>query len=234
VRILAVVQGKWGQRIVDHLGRTAPTDWQILTWRGPAALPLMLDEPEAFLPDALPRVELLLVLTESAGMTDLAPDLARLCAAQAVIVPVDRRSWAPPGLLAQIGRRLEAMGIGTALPMPFCSLTAQKRQHALIQAFARRYGRPQIACTARNERIASCRILRETPCGNTRYIVSRLTDVPIEKAVEQAGLHHHYYPCWAGMETDPVQGAHTLLHVAATMAQKSVERALSGSGGNRD
>lgn len=234
MRILAVIQGEWGQRIVDHLGTTAPTDWQILTWQGPAVLPLLLDEPEAFLPGALPQAELLLVLMESAGMTDLAPDLARLCAAQAVIAPVDRRSWAPPGLLRQVRQRLEAMGVGSALPMPFCSLTAKKGQHTLIRAFARRYGRPQVACTAQNERIASCRILRETPCGNTRYIVSRLTGVTVGKAVEQAGLLHHYYPCWAGMEADPVQGAHTLLHVAATMAQRSVERALSGSGENRD
>jgi hypothetical protein len=74
--------------------------------------------------------------------------------------------------------------------------------------------------------VVSCEVLRETPCGNTRYIVERLVGVPGEKAAEQAGLLHHYYPCWGGMEVDPVLGSHTLLHIAATMAIKSVERCL--------
>jgi hypothetical protein len=223
---LVVTQGEWGQRIADYLGRTAPADWQIVAWRGPLVLPVVLDEPEAFLPDTLPQADLLLVLAESAGMADLAPDLALQCGAQAVIVPIDRRSWVPPGLARQIECRLERMGVGSALPMPFCSLTASKTQHACIRAFARRYGRPELVCTVGDGCVRACAIVRETPCGNTRYIVDQLAGVPVEKAAEQAGLLHHYYPCWGGMEADPVQDAHALLHIAATMAQKSVERAL--------
>jgi hypothetical protein len=111
--------------------------------------------------------------------------------------------------------------------MPFCSLAPRKGQHPFIQAFAQRYGRPELACTISDGRVSGCEILRETPCGNTRYIVEHLVDVPVAEAVEQAGLLHHYYPCWGGMEVDPVRGSHTLLHIAATMAQRSVERTLS-------
>jgi hypothetical protein len=67
-------------------------------------------------------------------------------------------------------------------------------------------------------------------------VVEHLAGVPRDQAVEQAGLLHHYYPCWGGMETDPVQSAgdqgdaahadHSPLHVAATMAQRSIARAL--------
>jgi len=189
-------------------------------------LPPVLDDPQEHLPHVLPQTDLLLVLTESAGMTDLSSDIAQLCGAQAVIVPVDRRSWAPPGLLRQVKQRLEALGIDSTFPMPFCSLAPRKEQHPLIQAFAQCYGRPELVCRSSNGHISGCELLRETPCGNTRYIVERLVDVPVEEAAEQAGLLHHYYPCWGGMETDPVRGSHTLLHVAAKMAQKSVERAL--------
>ena len=187
----------------------------------------MMDDPDDILPDRLPQTELLLVLTESAAMTDLVSDLAERCGAQAVIVAIDRRSRAPPGLVGQVRRRLQAMGIDSAWPMPFCALVPNSRQHPLIQAFARRYGRPELDCVVQDGTIASCQIVRETPCGNTRYIVSQLGGVKTDHAAEQCGLLHHYYPCWGGMETDPVHGTHTLLHIAATMALKSVHRALT-------
>lgn len=226
MRVLIVTQGQWGRRIVEHLQKSAPAKWQIGTWRGPTALPPVLDDPQEYLPEALPQADLLLVLTESAGMTDLSPDLAQLCGAQAAIIPVDKRAWAPPGLIGQIKRRLEALGVDYAMPMPFCSLTPSASHGPLIRAFARLYGRPHVTCTVEGERIIACQIVRQTPCGNTQYIVERLAGVAADEAVEQAGLLHHYYPCWGGMGVDPVQGGHTLLHIAATMAQKSVQRAL--------
>ena len=75
--------------------------------------------------------------------------------------------------------------------------------------------------------------MREAPCGNTRYIAERLVGVPVGEAAERAGLLHHYYPCWGGMGVDPVHGTHTLLHVAAKMAQQAVERSLKTQGDKR-
>ena len=239
----------WSQRIVAHLQTTAPAGWQIVEppdwpalayelWSalGTGSTPqtaglwsAMLDDLEDMLPDCLPNADLLLVLTESTLMTDLVSDLARLCSAQAVIVGIDRRSVAPPGLVGQVRRRLQKMGIDSAWPMPFCSLAPTPGQHPLIREFAQRYGRPELTCTVQNNRIASCQIVREAPCGNTRYIVSHLVGVEASQAAEQCGLLHHYYPCWGGMETDPVHGTHTLLHIAATMALKSVQHALSSA-----
>jgi hypothetical protein len=242
VRLLVITApsqwpGQWGQRIAAHLQSSAPPDWHIAVlpgWpalaqlgQGPSALSMMLDEPQDILPHRLPQADLLLVLTESAPMTDLVSDLAKGCAAQAVIVAIDRWSWAPPGLVGQVQRRLQAMGIASVWPMPFCALAPSSRQHPLIQEFARRYGRPALDCVIQDGAIASCQIVRETPCGNTRYIASLLVGVDTGQAAEQCGLLHHYYPCWGGMETDPVHGTHTLLHIAATMALKSIQRALS-------
>ena len=260
MRIVFAVQGPWGQRIADHLRSSAPPDWQITVWKGPTALPIIVDDPEEFVPDYLAPAELLVVLPESAGMTDLAPDLAQRCGAQAVLLGIDKRPWAPRGLVRQVRQRLERAGIACAAPIPFCSLAPSPRQHPLIRAFAERFGRPELSCTVQNGsaqggRIDTCHIIRETPCGNTRYIVQHLSGTPLDQAEEQAGLLHHYYPCWGGMETDPVhsasgqaaqhrhqngpnhqptqpgtatQGAsdHSPLHVAATMAQKSVARAI--------
>jgi thymidylate synthase len=255
VRILLVQQGQWGQRIAEHVSAYAPKDWQPVAWQGPTVLPVVIDDPEDLIPDRLPDTELLIVLTESPGLTDLAPDLAQRCAAEAVIVAIDKRPWAPRGLVRQVRQRLDQAGIAFAAPMPFCSLVPSSRQHPLIQAFAERFGRPELACSSDQGRIGSCNVIRETPCGNTRYIAERLTGVHVDQAVEQAGLLHHYYPCWGGMETDPVQSAggqathskrsgpnahsagtpslsdhrapdHSPLHIAATLAQRSVAHAI--------
>jgi hypothetical protein len=226
MEILIVTQGEWGERIAAHLAATAPDSWSLSTWRGPATLPVVLDEPELYLPEALPQVDLLLVLTESRGMTDLSPDIAALCGAQAAIVAIDRRAAAPAGLRRQVEERFEAMGVGCSLPMPFCSLAPSAHQHQLVRAFAGRYGRPEIACATKDGEIAACQVVRETPCGNTRYIAERLPGTAADEAAERAGLLHHYYPCWGGMGGDPVHGGHTLLHIAAKMAQQAVARSL--------
>ncbi len=255
MRLLIVVQGQWGLRIADHVQQTAPPDWQISAWQGPTTVPAPLDDPVGFVheylqessPTGLPQADLLLVLTESAGMTDLAPDLADLCRASAVLVPVDRRAWAPPGLVRQVRQRLEGMGVACALPMPFCSLMPGEDQHPLIRQFAAHYGRPEVQCAIEGgwsdvpirthppgcthpAHIAACQVVREAPCGNTRYVASHLAGTAVDRAVEQAGLLHHYYPCWGGMDADPVHNTHTLLHIAATMSQKAVERALENAG----
>ena len=226
MRLLIVWQGEWGQRIADHLDRSAPQEWTLTTWRGPAALPLVIDDPDEFLPEALPETDLLLVLTESAGLTDLVPDMATLCRAEAVIVALDRRSAGGPGLRRQVRQRLQALGVDSTFPMPFCSLVPSTEQHPRIADFARCFGRPELTIKMVEGRIQSCEIVRGTPCGNTSYVAEHLAGVRQEDAIEQAGLLHHYYPCWGGMEADPVSGEHTLLHIAATLAQKAVARTL--------
>lgn len=229
MRLLIVWQGKWGQRIADHLVQSAPPEWTCTTWRGPAALPLVIDDPDEFLPETLPETDLLLALPESAGLTDLVPDMVSSCGAEAVIVALDRRSAGRPGLRRQVRQRLQEQGVDSAFPMPFCSLVPSTQQHRWIAAFARLFGRPEMMFQIDEGRIERCEIVRETPCGNTSYIAEHLIGVREEDAAEQAGLLHHYYPCWGGMEADPVSGEHTLLHIAATLAQKAVARTLKST-----
>ena len=42
--VLAVMQGQWGERIADNVGRFHPSDWTVQRWSAPRALPLVLDE----------------------------------------------------------------------------------------------------------------------------------------------------------------------------------------------
>ena len=89
MRILAAVQGDYGKRIVEHLKVRGPEEWIIETMSLPRALPMVIDEPDEFIPSDVAYAELLLALIESEGAAQLVPALARLCGAKASIVPVD-------------------------------------------------------------------------------------------------------------------------------------------------
>ncbi len=73
--ILAVIQGKYGQRIVQNLGLNGPKNWKIESWTATLRLPLIIEEPEEFLPQKLPKTDLLLCLGENTGVAELIPDL---------------------------------------------------------------------------------------------------------------------------------------------------------------
>lgn len=226
MRILCVISGNYGRRIAFHLSQSALTDWQIIAWEGPQNLPFVIDEPEEFLPASLPEADLLLSLAENAGLSDLVADLADLCGAKAVIAPIDRWAWLPSGLSHQLARRLEERGLGYAFPAPFCTLRRRKDAHPLINEFADRFGAPELRCSVVDGKIAAWEILREAPCGNTRFIVNKLSGANPEEAKEMAGLFHHYYPCLADMD-QAGRDAHTLLHQAAKISQAAVSRAVT-------
>ena len=73
MRILAVVQGHYGQRMVDNIQQRGPDHWELETFRPPPALPIIVDDPEDFLPPALPQAELALTLIENPTTAQLIP-----------------------------------------------------------------------------------------------------------------------------------------------------------------
>ena len=226
MRILCVVTGHYGMRIAAHLAETVPTGWGVGMWEGPAHVPSVVDEPEPYLPETLPQVDLLLSLAEHTGVSDLAADLAERCGAAAVIAPRDRNAWLPAGLARQLGRRLAERGVGYAFPAPFCNLSDHRDVHPAIDEFAAHYGRPQLRCKVEDGRVVGWEIVREAPCGCTRFVVEKLTGAAPEQADERAGLLHHYYPCLAAMEDTGPQG-HPLLHQAAKITKAAVARAIA-------
>ena len=123
MKILAIFQKDWGKRIIENISQNAPSDWQIETYVMPPFLPSMIDEPEEFLPDNLPTVELLFSLGESPGVAQLIPDFVKLTKAKAVIAPVDNKLWLPKGLQNQLRLKLQAVCVDIVFTTPFCTLT---------------------------------------------------------------------------------------------------------------
>jgi hypothetical protein len=225
MRIYAVVQGEYGQRIVDNIKEHGPESWDVLVWKAPQSLPIIVDDPEDFLPQDPPHVGLILSLVEGRSASELIPDIAKLAGAQAVIAPVDNRAWLPRGMMRQVEHRLAIESISSALPTPFCSLEVQPGQHPLIQEFATHFGRPKLEIEVENGRIARVHILREAPCGSTHLVAQRLRGIPIEKAEEEAGLAHHHYPCLASMGMDD-EFEDTLMHRSGLMTKLAVHGPL--------
>lgn len=235
MRILALVQGEYGQRIARNVQEHAP-DWSVSVWQVPE-IPLeeAMDEPERFIRSELPAVDLILCLGEGPGVAVLLPELAQATGARAVIAPIDRDEWLPQGLAGQVGQWLAAKGIPAVFPKPFCSLTEQTAgvrsyrqtyQDPLIAEFARRFGQPELRVQIGpdGKTIQAVGVERDSPCGCARYVAQRLAGVLANEAYMQAGLFHHQFPCLASMGgVDPILHD-TLMHVAGDIVRDHVRQ----------
>jgi len=218
MKVLSVLQHgnrRWGKRIIDFITENAPENWQIETCAMPP-LPPVIDEPEDFLPDNLPHVDLLLVLAESQGLAQLIPDYAKMTRAEAVIAPVDNELWLPEGLQNQARRKLESIDVDIVFPTPFCSLTVKYSDNKYVVDFAEYFGKPSLEINCENGIITDVTVMRSSPCGNTNYVAENLIEAEVDKAEEESALLHQYYPCLASVE---------LIHKSAFITKAAVKRA---------
>jgi hypothetical protein len=236
MKILAIIQGEYGQRHVKNIRADGPADWSVATWSAPRVLPHVIDEPEDFVPSTLPPADLLLCFQEDARAAQLIPEIARRCGAKAVIGAIDREEWLPRGLAGQLSRWFADTGVAAVFPKPLCSLTEESSglreaavtyRSAPISVFARRFGRPsfEIMCDRESGAIRSVDVIRDACCGCARAAASRLVGVSIDRAEETAGLAHHHHPCMASMGVDP-DFNDTLMHVSGNLMKDAVREAL--------
>jgi hypothetical protein len=236
MKILAIIQGEYGERHVATIRAHGPSDWSLTTWTAPRALPLVIDEPEEYLPGTLQPADLVLGFQEDARAAQLISDVAKRCKARAVIAPVDREEWMPRGLVQQLSQWLEKAGIKAVFPKPFCSLTeniaglrGHEKEYASpeIAEFARFFGRPslEISCEPETRNITAVRVVRDACCGCARSVAEKLVGVHADEAEQAAGLAHHHHPCMASMGIDP-DFNDTLMHVSGDIMRQAVAEAL--------
>ncbi len=232
MRILMMVQGEYGRRIAANVREHGPADWTIDIWQIPAVPPRILDDPADFLPASLPQADLVLALGESPSAAELVPEVARMSGARAVIAPVDRLEWLPPGLANQLRGWLAEIGVASVFPKPLCSLTEasynlRRRKveydDLLIAEFAHYFGRPnlRLTCDPTTRVITVAEVERDSVCGCARYVAEHLIGVSVDEAEYEAGMLHHHFPCLAGMTIDPDYGD-TLMHVSGNILREEV------------
>jgi len=224
MRILAVINGKYGKRIVKNLKAFAPSQWKINVWEVSLSFPPIIEEPEEFLPEDLPSSDLIISLGELPQIAELIPELTKLTGAKAVILPCDNRDWLPSGLGNQIKKELGKMGVDCALPSPFCSLTRKGTKNKYITSFAKYFGKPEIEIFCKEGKIDKVKVTRQAPCGATLFIAEKLKGVKVEEAEEKAALFHHYYPCLASGKIENFKDS--ILHTSANLTKSIVKKAV--------
>jgi hypothetical protein len=235
--ILVLNQGTYGKRIAENLKLLAPDDWKIEVFILPDILPVIVDEPEEFLPEDLPSADLLVYLAESSRVEQLMPGAVRLSGACAVVAPIDNNAWIPAGLRLQLRRELQALFAVSIFPEPFCTLTEdlikaekdlQPRQQEVLNEFIKYFGRPRIRVVLDDDkRIEEVIIERSAACGSSQYAADRLRGVPASEAVPKGGLICLHYPCLASMKpTRPKDGVENLMHLSGVIFNEELAIAI--------
>lgn len=226
MRILTALQGNYGKRIVKTIQRYMPAGWTLQVCTFADTLPVVDDDSLTdLLPEQLPETDLLLSLAEDPGIGELIPDMVKLSDGKAVLAPVANRAWLPPGLANQIKRKLAKMRVTMVTPVPFCMLTGNESDDPLIKEFARYFGRPRVKVDEEQGKIVKVTVLRDAPCGNTRFVAQKLVDCGIKDAYLEAGLLHHAYVCFATMAMDREFGD-TLMHRSGLATKNAVAEAV--------
>ena len=234
LRLFVLYQGHYGERILQHVERFAPTCWSIEAWRAPSDLPPVVDAPLTFLPSDLPDSQLVLSVAQIARVAQLVPSVVERTGATSAIVPADNADWLPDGLARQIRSQLSRAGATAVFPKPFCSLTRDSYnvrafkvsyEDPWIAEFARHFGRPMLQVVCRGGRIVDIDVQRDTCCGSARAVARELVGEDMDSAVQRAGLLHHHSPCSASMRVDPTMGE-PLIQIAGDLMRCAVKQAL--------
>lgn len=241
LRVFVLYEGRYGERILQHIQRFAPPSWSVESWRAPSDLPPVVDAPLTFLPLDLPDVHLVLSVAQAAGVAQLLPGVSDRTGARSVIVPIDNAAWLPDGLAHQLRSQLSEMDVTAVFPKPLCSLTENSYNvgdHRVsyadpwIAEFAHCFGRPVFCLTLDGGRIIDIDVKRDTACGSARAVARELVGENVEEAVQHAGLLHHHSPCSAAMRVDPSLGK-PLIQVAGDLMRQAVVAALSSSSSSK-
>ena len=236
MKILVVVQGAYGERIVDNLRAYMPSEWEIVSMPLTTRLPHVIDEPADFLPPDIPESDLLLFLSESDAAAQLIPEIARQAKVRGVIAPIENSNWLSQGLKGQVQQELDRDGIGTAFPKNFCTLTentfgyrdsAEPYNCPIISEFARHFGRPKFSVEVEPETgiIKNISVKRCSACGSTYHAVNKIIGKHVDDVIPKAGLTCMQFPCLASMQMEHIDKDlyNTLMHLSGQIFNDQLE-----------
>jgi hypothetical protein len=235
MKILAIISGEYGERHVSNIQKHKPPNWDVQKWQAPSTFPLVIDYPEDFIPEKLPKSDLLLSFGEHRGVAELVQEIAVQTGAKSVIAPIDNESWLPRGLARQLRKWMNDIDVACVTPKPLCSLTEDdyltsrfnkiSYSDPLISEFAGLFGQPDIKLIIdeNSRKIKSATVIRDAVCGCARFAAEGLINVSVDDAEEKAGLLHHHFPCLASMGKDSDFGD-TLMHISGNLLKENINK----------
>ncbi|MDI7261393.1 MAG: DUF166 family protein [Thermodesulfobacteriota bacterium] len=225
MKLLILYEGDYGKRFWENIGQHAPGGWEVKGYHYTKKIPTFVEELSDYLPRDLPTCDLLLSVQEHPVVAEMIPLFIKEVGARAVIAPIDNKAYLTPGLARQLKKKLEKDDIEFLHPMTFCTLSEKMSKNELILEFVKSFGRPEVKIEFEKEKVEEVRVIRDAPCGNTRYVAEHLIGTHMKDAVESSGILHHNHPCMATMVMDAELGD-TLMHHAGLQVKMAVEEAL--------
>jgi len=191
----------------------------------PSGLPAYIEEPEKYLPNDLPEVDIIIAVALHHDLLASISSVVESTKAKGVIVPIENPLWVPRGLQNQVMEDLESRGVKVIFPKPFCSLKPSNLK--IIDQFIDEYkvGYPVLTSEQKNGVIINSAVTRSAPCGCSWYIAQRLRHTDIELLNDTVSMAHHSYPCTASMIHDR-ELKDTILHRAGYIARETVEKSF--------
>lgn len=198
----------------------------------PAKLPRFIEDPEKYLPEKIPVVDICIATGIHQDLLLALPHRLSCGKIKGLIVPIEDFKEVPPGLQKQLEEECAELGIECSFPKPFCALEPEIRL-PLISRFVQEFkiGKPSLRITTekrgRSEIIYGVAVERSAPCGSTWYIAKKLigNEVHRDKIRDVIARAHHSYPCTATMSADPEIGE-PILHKAGYLIREAIEKQL--------
>lgn len=220
-----IIQGDYGKRFGENIKNNCPEGWEILEYKYIKKLPIVVDDFSEYLPDKLPECDLLISLQEIQAVAEMIPEMTKMTGAKGVIAPIDNKTYLSSGLARQLKKKLQKDRIEMVHPMTFCTLSEKDTKDELILEFLRYFGKPKVEIEIQMDKVKEVKVLRDAPCGNTRFVAEHLVGCNVKDAVEKSGILHHNHPCYATMTMD-AELQDTLMHHAGLQVKLAVEETI--------
>lgn len=210
--------------------RRAPEDVVGAVVDFPATLPYLLESPASYVPDYLPRHDVLLAVCIHEQILLEALKASPRWGTKAVVVPLEAPDWTTPATRRQAEAICEEHGVELAFPKPFCGL--DPAPGSVLADFRNRFrvGGPEVTVDIGDGVIASAHVKISAACGATYYIARWLEGRSVEDDLKYDVVSRrlHSYPCTASMEWDDELGD-TPLHVSGQAHYKILDAIEAGT-----
>lgn len=223
-RVYILTSGKYGSKIVNNIAQMGLASKIVGIHEVPDNLPEFLDDVNEFMPENLPKADLILSLGLFGDVNLIVPTVAQKTGAKSIIIPIHDPKQIPMGLQKEIESLLKDEKI--VFPKPFCTLKPLGDKY--IDKFAETFGQPELEIETDRNLIKNVKVKRGAPCGSSWFVADMLVNVPLEDAEFEAGKRYHNYPCLASMNVDPAIGD-TLMHIAGYKIKEAVKKELGVS-----
>ena len=218
---------RYAELVAENLAKRCP-DSAIASFAIPQALPLVVDDPQEYLPAELGQADVVIAVHIHPDLLYEIPHAVGDRDTRALIAPIEDPSWIQQGLVNQVTRACVRFGIESAFPKPFCSLQPTS---PAIGEFCERFGvgRPDFDLIIEDGSVKEVVFRRGSSCGCTEWAVRRLVGARAEDDLRHlASVGLHTYPCLASMAMDPALGD-TIMHRAIALMEDAAERAAKAS-----